>query len=811
LCLLLLGWLGLVGYVMLNRTTLLEKMRTELRKRVGNAVQVGSLDISFFRHFPDVTVRLNTVSIRDTAWQQHHHDLLKVAGVDVELNLFKSLWKRRVQLGKVGLDHGQVYFYTDSTGYSNTNVLKDLTKGGSSTARGGQSSDLPDIGLSDIRWVMERQDKHKLFDLDIRRLNCSIDAEGRQLQLDVRTDIRVNNFSFNTEKGSFVKDRELTGNFGLQYSMASKIIQFKGATVKIDGHPFVFSGRFFPTVNPDPFFLTIETHGILFHQASALLTPNITQKVDQYDMDKPVNIFAQLDAGAADQQTPQVQVHLDLDKGSVLTPAGRWTAVSFKGSFINEWVHGQPRGDENSGIRLLDFSGALQNFPLRADTVVFTNLTHPQLFCDLHSRFDLTRVNELTGSETIQFTGGTGTMDLVYKGPLSENDTSGTTVNGHLDLDSSSMIYLPYQFKLTGGHGRLLFKDQDLLIDPFSVQVGKSTIAVKGVARNLVALLDRNEENVSINLNLSTPRLQLEDVVVLAGRSQTTKTKPATNSAFGEAFARVDRVLKEGTIRVGLEAANLSYQQFTGAHAKADILFNDHQIRLNKLNVQQAGGTLQLQATLNRRPESDANPLTMQSRLDGVDIPGTFAAFDNFGQDALSGKNLKGKLTADIGMNGELTGKARLVPNSLKGTINFDITNGQLVNFEPLEKLHEKVLKNKDLSLVRFADLNAQLDLDSTTVTMRRMEIRSTAFTLFAEGTYDLKRGPDMSLQIPLSNLSDKKDQGIPPESRGNDSKAGLSVRLRARRGDDGKLKITWDPFKKALKKAKHASGGAGR
>jgi hypothetical protein len=810
LCLLLLGWLGLMGYVTLNRTTLLERMRTELRKRVGNAVQVGSLDISFFRHFPDVTIRLSAVSIRDSAWHQHHHDLLKIAGADVELNVFKSLLKRQVQLGKVGLDHGQVYFYTDSTGYSNTSILKDLMRGGGSAGRDGQSSDLPEIGLSNIRWVMERQDKHKLFDLDVRRLSCSIGADDRQLQLDIGTDIRVNSFSFNTEKGSFIRDKELTGHFTVQYSTASKIVQFKGATIKIDGHPFVFSGRFFPTVNPDPFFLTIETHDILFHQASALLTPNITQKVDQYDIDKPVTIFAQLDAGAADQQTPQVQVHLDLDNGNVLTPAGRWTAVSFKGSFINEWVHGQPRGDENSGIRVVAFSGALQNFPLRGDTVVFTNLTHPLLSCDLHSRFDLTKLNELTGSETIQFTNGTGTMDLVYKGPLSENDTTGTTVNGHLDLDSASITYLPDQFSLTGGHGRLLFKDQDLLIDPFSVQAGKSTIAVKGIARNLVALLDRNEENVSIGLNLSTPRLQLEDLVALVGRSQTTKKKPTTNSAFGEAFARVDHFLKEGAIRVGLEAANMSYQQFTGAHAKADILFDDHQIRLNKLTVQQAGGSLQMQATLKRLPEDGANPLTLRSRLDGVDLPGTFAAFDNFGQDAVSGKNLKGKLTADISLDGELTDKARLVPNSLKGTINFDITDGQLVNFEPMEKLREKVLKNKDLSLIRFADLNAQLDIDSTTVTMHRMEIRSTAFSLFAEGTYDLKKGPDMSLQIPLSNLSNDKDQSIPPESRGNDSKAGLSVRLRARRGEDGKLKISWDPFKKALKKARHGAGSPG-
>ena len=84
------------------------------------------------------------------------------------------------------------------------------------------------------------------------------------------------------------------------------------------------------------------------------------------------------------------------------------------------------------------------------------------------------------------------------------------------------------------------------------------------------------------------------------------------------------------------------------------------------------------------------------------------------------------------------------------------------------------------------------------------MEIRSTAFALYAEGIYDLKTGADMSLQIPLSNLSKKQDQDIPPDSRGNDSKAGLSVRLRAKTGSDGKVKITWDPFKKALKKVKN-------
>jgi hypothetical protein len=57
-------------------------------------------------------------------------------------------------------------------------------------------------------------------------------------------------------------------------------------------------------------------------------------------------------------------------------------------------------------------------------------------------------------------------------------------------------------------------------------------------------------------------------------------------------------------------------------------------------------------------------------------------------------------------------------------------------------------------------------------------------------------------LQVPLSNLKARAGD-IPPESRGNDSKAGLSVHLRAKTDQDGNLKITWDPFRKALKKKK--------
>lgn len=801
LCLLFLAWIVLAAYVQLHKRSILDKAQNAVKTNLQGDAHIGSLEISFFRNFPSITVRLSDVWLRDSAWQQHHHDLLKASEVFVSCNLWKSLLHRNLALGKISLEHGQIYLYTDSTGYSNTYLLK--AKKSPRAERTGKPGDIPDIELTDMHFVMEKLDKHKLFDLDIRHVVCGIQKDDRQLRLDVRPSIHVNNFSFNTEKGSFIKDKLLSGHFGVDYNLGSKIVQFSKAAIDIDGHPYVFTGRFFPSVNPDPFFLEITTEGILFHQATALLTPNIQQKVDQYDIDKPVNVRATLDAGAADDPEPQIQVHLDLDHGSVLAPPGRFTDASFKATFINEWKHGAKRGDENSAIRIIGFTGTFENLPLRSDTILITDLKHPKMTCDMHSHFGLDRLNDLTGSETLQFTTGVGNMDLVYVGPLSENDTAGTTVNGHLDIDSAGLVYTPNHFKLTNGKGRLLFKDQDLVIETLAIRAGDSRIAVKGVAHNLVALLDRNSENVSMNWDLNTASLDLEDLLPLINRPSAAPTHRNTKSVFGATFARVDNVLKDGAVHVNIDAADMRFRKFSGAHAKADLLFNNHQIRVNKLTIAQGDGSLQLKALLSHEGSGIVSPLNVDTHLENVDLPHIFSGFNNFGQDAVTAKNLKGTLTADIHLTGDLTDKAKIETSSLRGTINFTIRKGQLVDFGPMEKISVSVLKKRDLSEIKFAELQNQLDVDSTTITVHRMEISSTAFTLFAEGTYDLKKGTDMSLQVPLSNLSKDRSQDVPPSSKGNDGKAGPSIRLRARTGDDGKLRVSWDPFKKALKKVR--------
>ena len=158
---------------------------------------------------------------------------------------------------------------------------------------------------------------------------------------------------------------------------------------------------------------------------------------------------------------------------------------------------------------------------------------------------------------------------------------------------------------------------------------------------------------------------------------------------------------------------------------------------------------------------------------------------------------MKGRMSAQISMTGIITDKATVAENSMKGTVAFSIKEGELINFEPAVKIAATAFKKRDFSKIQFGELKNKLSINGSAIQMNRMEIRSNVVVLFAEGVYDTKKGTDMTIQVPLSNLSKAENDII------NTGKVGLNVRLRAKTGDDGKLAVSWDPFNNAGKERK--------
>jgi hypothetical protein len=184
-----------------------------------------------------------------------------------------------------------------------------------------------------------------------------------------------------------------------------------------------------------------------------------------------------------------------------------------------------------------------------------------------------------------------------------------------------------------------------------------------------------------------------------------------------------------------------------------------------------------------------------------MDIPALFTAFKNFGQDAVTNENLKGRLSAMIHYNTSITDKADVVAADQDGSIEFLLEGGELNNFEPLQEVGKKAFKKQEFSQIRFADLRNRLDLKGTTFIINSMDIRSTALNFSVEGVYDYKKGTDIFIKLPFRNLL-KSQAGTDISENGKAAK-GPSLRLRAKTGDDGKLKISWDPLRLSKKNKK--------
>lgn len=776
-------WIFLWAYITYNKAGIREKVKAEINQQINGKVEIENLATDFFHHFPNISISLGKVSIRDSLWSHHHHDFLKAEKIFIRLGFF-SLFTGKPSISKITVENALVYFFTDTSGYSN------LVKAKQSTEK-KTGKDIPDLLFKNTRFIQEYPAHNKLHDVDFKEMECVVKVNDSGYLLKINLNAMVHGLGFNTTKGSYLKEKNLNGKFDLLITK-TKAIKLDKIKLNIDNQPFVLSGFFLTTKDQPGFSLSVNTKKIDFKKAIGLLTQTTQQKFRSFNILQTIDISTVLNGSTAYKTIPHAVIGFAVKDVDIETRAGRFNNCSFTGDFTNEVDNTKPRLDENSRFTIKKFTGKWENIPLTANAIEVSNITEPFLKCDVHSAFDLVGLNDLTGSNSLQFMKGTGKMDIIYKGSLVNNDTVETNLNGNISLKDAAIKYQPRQIVLKNMEGNFVFKNKDLFIEQLKAQAGTTVLNMSGVVRNLVDLIYKDPEKLTLEWNIATPYLDLVDFISFLGKkSAATAKKSAVNNKLFLTAGKIDRMLEHGTANLKIQATKVNYKKFTATNVTTSISSLQNEILLNNAKLNHAGGTIMLNGSLTYG--ASMNLMNLKSTISNVDIPALFHAFNNFGQDAVTEQNMKGQLSADIILSGSLSDKAVIDNNSLISTVNFSVVNGELNDFEPLQKVSETIFKKRDFSKIQFAELKNRLFVKGSAISFNKMEIQSNVFTLFAEGVYDTKKGTDISLQIPARNLK----KIVAGDELNNKGKAGLNLRLRAKTGDDGKLKISWDPFRR--------------
>lgn len=773
-------------YVNANKKTLLETITKQLNKNLNGTLTIGNMEPTFFKGFPGVSISLKNVVMKDSLWKTHQHTLLEAKDFDVSVNTM-ALLTGTIEIKKIGISNAKIYLFTDSNGYSNTAIFRKKDKKKKpQTEEESSDARLKKFSLKQVSFVVDNKKGHKLFQFDVEMLSGDLDYSfsGWEAKLKLKTMAR--SLAFNTRRGSFIKDKMLEGPFKINYNEDTGIIDVAENQLNIGKDPFLIFAKFDTSKENTDFSINIKAPGILWRDAAALLAPNISSKLNMFDLKAPIDVTCKLVGNMGPGGDPSINVTALVKDNVLTTPGAVVDSCNFKGVFTNNYLNGKGFTDENSAIKLYQFKGSYSEMPFSIDTVFIHNLDKPIATGVFKSKFEISKLNKAIGEETLHFTKGTANVKLAYKADIVDFKLSKPIVTGLVDISNADVSYVPRNLNFKNTAISLNFTSTDLFIKNIRLQSGKSIITMDGTVRNFLNLYYNAPEKILLNWQINSRELHLGEFFgFLGSRKPAKKTRRhAKHSTFSQ---DMNDLFEKSMVDMHLRVAKVYYNKFVATDATADLFLSDAGIGLKNVSVKHGGGSVKVDGKISQK--GNLNHFSINTTLSNVDIRNFFYSFDNFGMKSLTSKNLKGFLYSKAKIGGTITDQGRLVTNSLKGKVVFDVKKGALLSFDPIKNVGKFAFPFRDLDNITFENLNGNFDIRGQRITINPMQINSSILNMDVSGIYSMSTGTNIALDVPLRNP--KKDEDLTDKDEIQARRMnGIVLHLLATDGEDGKIKI---------------------
>jgi len=777
------AWMLFLGiaflYIKTHKEKLIKAVKDGIGEKISGELEFSDFTVDFFQNFPNVAVDLANLSLHDSLFSSHKKELLRMQHVYVGFGLF-SLFSRTKSLKYIKLTNGSIYLFADTAGNKNWHILK-------SQPRSTKSFNLEKIGLKNVNVVFQDRGKFKYFNVWFEKMKCSISSGSDNITFKMNNRSVLKNSSFNTRAGSYLTGKKLIAKWEFLYDKALKKISLHNQVAKINGQPYHLTGNFF--LGDDPRFdLSVETSNLPLKEAASIFPDKTKIKIDRFTLSRPVrSVKATLSGAMKYLSFPLVQVHFSVVDAAVSISPASFEHCSFNGLFSNEVDSAKPRDDFNSALEFTDVKGEWEKNKFDGKYISFYNIIRPYLKCNIHFVFQLPQLEKAIASRRLDLNSGDGDATIVYAGPVAGTDTT-YDLNGKITLQNAHITYNPRDLNFKKTDVLLHFEKGNMIVEKMNTSINDNEVRISGRINDFLNFFKTDSSKAAFDWAIYSPRLDVGKLRSSLHRGFSAK-KRNTYSFFDRLNNKIDKLFDDCNAYLTLQADKLIYKNFSATKVKGKLTLTNEVIKLDNFSLNHAGGTIFVIAS--SKDNGRNSDINLQSKMQNVNVKELFSAFNNFGMQSLTSKNISGSFSADINLVSMLDANNDLYRQANKGYIDFSLKNGRLVNFQPLVDIDNNFLQKRNLSDVSFAELKDRLDINGNDISVHRMEISSTAVNMFVEGTYSFAGNTDLSIQVPLHGQ--KKDRDDAPKNKGVNAKTGMSVFLRAKDDKDGKLKFSYD------------------
>ncbi|MDI9319698.1 MAG: AsmA-like C-terminal region-containing protein [Phycisphaerales bacterium] len=767
---------------------MLAKIEQQFNAAFYGTISVRDIEPNFTKQFPNVCFVLKDVVVRDTQWVLHHHDLLQVKNVFAKACLWSLLFGK-LDIDKLILINGDLYFFEDEYHRSNKSVFEKKRP----QQNAGSNFNIKEIVLENFNFRYVHFHRKKDFDFHIDHFLAAITSSDNLRHFDTRGTVLVRQCCFNTDKGSFLKNQKTQFQLNYAYDVAQQTLSFQKQQVRLQSNLLNFNALFQLKESENYFRLDVVIKSLNYKEALACLSPNIQKRLNSFSLKKSISLSLHLRGKLKDQPKPKIEMNGLVRDNEQITPFGTFFSCNYQFHFNN----GRDTlfGDEYTTIRLTKLSAKYEGLNFRADTTVIFNIKSPILKTNIQAQFPITKLNNVFGKETFKFGKGEAKLNISYDGVLKTDDVLSAQLSGYIHVRNGEMEYLPRHLLFNHCDIAVALKGQNIILEHSVLHTPKSTIWISANAPDFLKLYQNHPEQILINAFVTSNFIDLNEFQsFLHRRTVEEKNKGRVNRSMTN---HIDKALDASTTNLNIDFVRLVYKKFEASNLKGSMSLLPKSIHFNHVRFKHSDGNVELSGGL-AETEPELSTFYINSSIHNASIEKLLYSFGNFGQTTFSPENISGEISLFSNIEGRFGKNAQFVLGSLKGTASFEINHAVLTNFKPIEKIGRYAFRKKRLSKVHFGQLKNTLNIKANEIFIPPMFISSDLISLKINGIYNLDKGTDLNLEIPLF----RQDKEQLNQYLNSDSK---SYRLYVHAKDDemGMLQYSWNLSNKEVAAAR--------
>lgn len=735
LFILLSGTAFIIGYYYQDEVK--EYVIGELNKQLNTQVIVDGKDIDFtvIKNFPYASVDFKNVKALDAIQAEKKDTLFKAGEISMQFNLL-DIFKKNYRVKKIALSDVNLRVRIDKSGNDNYHFWKKSND----SATTSFSFALENIQLTRVAISYKDAQAKQSVDGSVINGKFSGDFSNAQYNLHSIADLYVNHIK--ADSINYLRKKNIHTEFDLNIDNSIDAYKIQSGKLELEDLFFEVFGSVMNSNGENLVNVGVKGKDMDIQSVLSLIPNVYKSKIKDYESEGEFYFDATIRGSLGKGNVPQITADFGMKNATINQVKDDISLknVNLKGYYTN----GNRVKSEMSSFDLVPFSATINNGSISGE-LRMKNLEAPVFEGKIVANTTLQEIQKFVKIDTLESVTGTVKMNAQFSNEESKtvNSYKDVKASGTLNIADGAMKLKNNALEFTQINGDFQFDNNDLVVNDFKGKVSGSDFDLKGFFRNVIGFVMNENDDIMVEATLHSSNLNLNEL--LANKEDAGRADSKYKLKFSEHI----------NVNLNTDIDHLQFRKFDATNIHGSVKLKDKRMVLDPIALSTMNGTITTSGLIDG---SDSTKLlvTCFSDVDKINISKMFEEFENFGQTAITEKNIKGVATAKIQFASVLSPELKMDLDKLYAGVDMTIENGELINVESMKSL-SRFIELKELENVKFATLKNQIEIKNQVITIPKMEVKSNAINITASGTHKFNNDINYRVKLSLNELLSKK------------------------------------------------------